>query len=105
VLSARVLAVAGTAVAIAITARRTAIRIGARPRRVAALAGLCDVGATALLITAIRSDLAVVVAPVAALGPGFTVLWAWTALREPISRLQIVGLVLALVGLVLIAAG
>lgn len=105
VLAARVLAVAGAGVAIAVTARRTAVRIAPRPRRVAALAGLCDVGATALLLAAIRNDLAVVVAPVAALGPGFTVLWAWTALREPISRPQIVGLLLAFVGLVLIAAG
>jgi drug/metabolite transporter (DMT)-like permease len=63
------------------------------------------VGAIALLIVAIRNDLAVVVAPIAALGPGFTVMWAWTVLREPISRPQIAGLALALVGLALIAAG
>jgi drug/metabolite transporter (DMT)-like permease len=105
VLAARVLAVVGAAAAIAFTARRTVVRIPARPARIAAVAGVCDVGATALLIAAIRNDLAVVVAPVAALGPGFTVLWAWTVLREPISRVQVVGLVLALVGLALIAAG
>jgi drug/metabolite transporter (DMT)-like permease len=105
VLAARVLAVLGAAVAIAVVARRTPVRLAARPRRLAAVAGLCDVGATALLIVAIRNDLAVVVAPIAALGPGFTVMWAWTVLREPISRPQIAGLALALVGLALIAAG
>ena len=105
VLAARVLAVAGAGVAIAFVARRAPIDLPAGPRRLAALAGVCDVGATALLITAIRNDLAVVVAPVAALGPGFTVIWAWTVLREPISRPQIAGLVLALGGLALIAAG
>jgi drug/metabolite transporter (DMT)-like permease len=105
VLAARVLAVLGVAAAIAVVARRGPVRIAPGPRRLAAVAGLCDVGATALLIVAIRNDLAVVVAPIAALGPGFTVLWAWTVLREPISRPQIAGLGLALVGLALIAAG
>jgi drug/metabolite transporter (DMT)-like permease len=105
VLAARVLAVAGAGVAIAFVARRSPLDLPAGPRRLAALAGVCDVGATALLITAIRNDLAVVVAPIAALGPGFTVIWAWTVLREPISRPQIAGLVLALGGLALIAAG
>jgi drug/metabolite transporter (DMT)-like permease len=105
VLAARVLAVAGAGVAIAWVARRATIGIGPVPGRLAALAGVCDVGATALLLIAIRNDLAVVVAPVAALGPGFTVLWAWTVLREPISRPQVAGLALALLGLVLIAAG
>jgi len=40
-----------------------------------------------------------------ALAPGVTVLWAWTRLREPVSRVQVLGLTLALGGLVLIAAG
>jgi drug/metabolite transporter (DMT)-like permease len=105
VLAARVLAVVGAAVAIAVVARRRPIRIAPGPRRLAAVAGLCDVTATAFLIVAIRNDLAVVVAPIAALAPGFTVMWAWTVLREPISRPQIAGLVLALLGLALIAAG
>jgi drug/metabolite transporter (DMT)-like permease len=105
VLSARVLAVTGAAAAIAVLARRASVRLPPAPRRLAAVAGLCDVGATALLIVAIRNDLAVVVAPIAALGPGFTVLWAWTVLREPISRPQVAGLLLALAGLALIAAG
>jgi drug/metabolite transporter (DMT)-like permease len=68
-------------------------------------AGVCDVLATIFLVLAIRRDLAVVVAPIAALAPGFTVLLAWAVLREPLSRLQSAGLVLALCGLALIAGG
>jgi drug/metabolite transporter (DMT)-like permease len=69
------------------------------------VAGLFDVTATALLVVGVRNDLAVVVAPLAALAPGFTVVLAWLVLDEPISRPQTFGLGLALVGLVLIAAG
>ena len=69
VLSARVLAVLGRR-----RGHRCSPRAGSRsgsrrfPRRLAILAGLCDVGATAFLVYAIRHDLAVVVAPIAALG-------------------------------------
>jgi drug/metabolite transporter (DMT)-like permease len=64
-----------------------------------------DVVATVLLLVAVREDLASLVAPVAALGPAFTVAWAWTALHEPVARVQVAGLVLASAGLALIAAG
>jgi drug/metabolite transporter (DMT)-like permease len=56
-------------------------------------------------VVGVRNDLAVVVAPLAALAPGFTVVLAWLVLHEPISRAQTFGLGLALVGLVLIGAG
>ena len=59
----------------------------------------------AFLLYGVRNDLTVVVAPIAALGPGFTVMLAWKLLHEPVSRVQVVGLALALVGLALIAAG
>jgi drug/metabolite transporter (DMT)-like permease len=68
-------------------------------------AGVLDVTASSLLLVALRHGLIAVVAPVASLAPGFTVMHAWWYLRERASRLQVVGVVLALVGLVLIAAG
>jgi drug/metabolite transporter (DMT)-like permease len=73
--------------------------------RLAVAAGFLDIGATLMLLVAVREDLTSLVAPVAALGPAFTVGWAWAVLREPVVRLQVVGLGVALVGLVLIAAG
>jgi drug/metabolite transporter (DMT)-like permease len=76
-----------------------------RAGRLAMGAGALDVTATSVLLVAIRHGLLVVVAPVAALAPAFTVVWAWVVLREPVSRLQLAGLALALVGLALIATG
>jgi drug/metabolite transporter (DMT)-like permease len=76
-----------------------------RARGIAVAAGILDVTATTLLLVALRRGLLVVVAPVAALAPAFTVLWAWIVFHEHVSRTQIAGLVLALVGLVLVAAG
>lgn len=105
VLSARVLAVLGVGAAVALGLRRESLRLAAMPVRLAIVAGLFDVGATALLLVALRNDLAVIVAPIVALAPAFTVLWAWTLLHEPVSRVQILGLALALGGLVLIATG
>ena len=74
-------------------------------RRLAVGAGALDVTATTVLLAAVRHGLLVVVAPVAALAPAFTVMWAWIVLREPVSRTQLVGLTLALVGLVLVSVG
>ena len=84
--------------------RSEPIRLPAIPRRLAILAGVFDVGASAFLY-GVRNDLTVVVAPIVALGPGFTVMLAWKLLHEPVSRVQVVGLAVALVGLALIAAG
>jgi drug/metabolite transporter (DMT)-like permease len=75
------------------------------PRVQAIAAGLLDVGATALLLVAIRDGLFATVAPVAALAPAFTVGHAWWHLRQQPSRIQIAGLAIALTGLVLIAVG
>lgn len=107
VLAARVAAVVAVGLAFVVVASRHR-RVAAITRpatRLAAAAGALDVAATALLLTAVRRGLVVVVAPLAALAPAFTVVWAWLALHEPISRHQLVGLVLSFAGLVLIAAG
>jgi len=74
-------------------------------RKLALGAGALDVTATALLLLAVREGLTVVVAPVAALAPAFTVMWAWAVLREHVTRHQVIGLGIALTGLVLISAG
>jgi drug/metabolite transporter (DMT)-like permease len=72
---------------------------------VALAAGVLDVTATALLLLAVRRGLIVVVAPIAALAPGFTVLWAWALLGERLERVQRIGIVIALLGLVLVSIG
>jgi uncharacterized membrane protein len=74
-------------------------------RLLALLAGVLDVTASALLLAAVRRGLMVVVAPLAALAPGFTVVLAWRFLGEHLGRPQRIGLVLALAGIVLVAAG
>jgi drug/metabolite transporter (DMT)-like permease len=89
----------------AVLATGATLRVASPERRLAIGAGALDVGATVLLLVAVREGLSSLVAPVAALGPAFTVAWAWVVLREPIARLQLAGLGLALVGLALIAAG
>ncbi len=104
-LAARVMAAAVAAVAILVVMRSQPVGLPSVPRRLAIGAGIADVSATAFLVYGIRHDLAVVVAPLSALGPGFTVMLAWAVLREPISRVQVFGLVLGLVGLALITAG
>ena len=103
VLSARVAAVAGVWLVVFLT--RSPRTLSPTPRKLAASAGLLDVVATALLIVAVRTGLTAVVAPVASLAPGFTVMHAWWYLHEKVSRLQTVGLGIALVGLSLIAVG
>jgi drug/metabolite transporter (DMT)-like permease len=73
-------------------------------RGLALAAGALDVTAASLLLVALREGLIVVVAPVAALGPGFTVALAWVVLRERVSVLQRAGLAVALAGLVLVSS-
>lgn len=102
VLTSRAAAV--VAVGIVVAASRAPRSLPRRPRLRAVAAGLLDVLATTLLLVAVRLGLVAVVAPVAALAPAFTVFGAWWYLRERASRVQIGGLVLALAGLVLIAA-
>ena len=69
------------------------------------MAGVLDITATTLLLIAVRGGLTATVAPVAALAPAFTVGHARWYLHEKSSRLQLVGLGVALVGLALIATG
>ncbi|MGI8796043.1 MAG: EamA family transporter [Acidimicrobiia bacterium] len=71
----------------------------------AALAGFLDVAANSLLILAVREGLLALVSPVASLYPATTVLLARVVLDERLHRLQIGGLVAALVGVLLIAGG
>jgi drug/metabolite transporter (DMT)-like permease len=106
VLTARTAAIVLVALGVAVFAMRGGLRwpVG-HARRLALGAGALDVTATALLLVAVREGLTVVVAPVAALAPAFTVVWAWAVLKEHVTRHQIVGLGIALVGLVLIATG
>jgi drug/metabolite transporter (DMT)-like permease len=93
-------------VALALVARRRPFRLPTgHVRGLAALAGLLDVVAAALLLLAVRRGLVVVVAPVAALAPGFTVLLAWAVLGEHLVRVQRIGIALALAGLVLVSVG
>jgi uncharacterized membrane protein len=101
VLSARTGAMVAVWSALVITGGLAGLR--AVPKALATGAGLLDVGATALLITALRTSLTVIVAPIASLAPGFTTLHAAWYLHERLSRVQLVGLGLALVGLGLIA--
>lgn len=106
VLTARMSAITVVGVGIAVLSRRQPIRFPqGRDRWVALVAGGCDVAGTTLLLLAVRHGLIVVVAPVAALGPAFTVLLAWWILKEHIGRLQFTGLLIALPALMLIATG
>jgi drug/metabolite transporter (DMT)-like permease len=106
VLTARATAIVLVALGVAIVATRGGLRWPTGHARTLALgAGALDVTATALLLLAVREGLTVVVAPVAALAPAFTVVWAWAVLKEHVTRHQIAGLGIALLGLVLIAAG
>jgi drug/metabolite transporter (DMT)-like permease len=106
VLTARAAAIVLVAIGVAVMATRGGIRWPTgHARKLALAAGALDVTATVLLLLAVREGLIVVVAPVAALAPAFTVMWAWVVLREHVTRHQIVGLGIALTGLVLIASG
>ena len=108
VLSARLAAVVlvGLVVLVLVLARPGSVTFPAgRDRALALGAGGLDVLATTLLVIAVRRELAVVVAPVASLAPGMTVVLAWRVLHERIGRSQLVGLGVAGLGLVLIASG
>ena len=58
-----------------------------------------------LLLEALSMGLLSIVGPITALSPTFTVVPAWIFLREHISRVQVIGMVLATAGLVLVALG
>ena len=69
------------------------------------VAGLLLLVAHALLIEALSLGLLSIVGPITSLSPAFTVIPARIFLHEHISRMQIVGMVLATAGLVLVALG
>ena len=82
------------------------LRLPPAERRLAVAAGVLDIGGRrSMLLVAVHEDLSYGFRrAVATLGPTFTVAWAWAISREPVTRLQVAGLGVALVGLVLITA-
>lgn len=68
-------------------------------------AGMLDVTAATLILVAVRRGYIVEVAPAASLAPAATVGLAWWVLHEHVTRAQLAGLGVALVGLALIATG
>ena len=69
------------------------------------LVGLFDVGANGTFAVASQSDLVSVTAVLASLYPVVTALLAWRIHGERLARLQVVGVVTALAGVVLLAGG
>lgn len=88
---------------VALATRREGGSLRAVPKVEASAAGAFDVGATMILLITLKSNLTAVIAPVASLAPAFTAGHAWWYLHERISRIQLGGLLVALVGLALIA--
>jgi len=105
VLTGRVAAVSVVLAVVALRRGDRLLRVPPRERTMAFASGFLDVSATALLLIAVRHGFIAEVAPLAALGPAFTVLWARFVLHEHVSRVQLVGLAAALAGLAMIAAG
>lgn len=103
VLGARVAACA--AVWVLLVARGGLPTLAEVPKGLAGSAGAFDVGASMILLVTLKTNLTAVIAPVASLAPAFTAGHAWWYLHEHISKLQMVGLLVALAGLGLIAAG
>jgi drug/metabolite transporter (DMT)-like permease len=106
VLTARITA-AVLVIALVLWLRRSReVRVPVGPaRNLAVAAGVLDLAAASLLLLALREGLIVVVAPLATLAPGFTVVLAWLVLGERLSATQRVGLLTALAGLVLVSSG
>ncbi len=98
--------VAGVALLVLVLAARRSVPVRDR-RALAALAavGLLDLSANGLYAVATRHGLLSVVAVAASLYPLGTVLLARAVLGERVRRVQEVGIVAALTGVVLIAAG
>jgi drug/metabolite transporter (DMT)-like permease len=100
-LTARTTSVVAVGVFAAVT--RPRFDVQRVPAGQAAVAGIFDIVATTFLLVAVRAGLTSTVAPVAALAPAFTVGHARWYLHERTSRVQLLGVAVALVGLVLIA--
>lgn len=91
--------------AVALVARRTVPPVGRRDVPLLAAVGIGDVTANACFAVASRSGLLSVVAVLASLYPAVTVVLAREVYGESLRRLQVVGVVGAMAGVVLIAAG
>jgi drug/metabolite transporter (DMT)-like permease len=77
--------------------------VDATTRRLAVATGVTEMIANGLLLVALRRELAVA-SVFGSLYPVSTVLLAWVVLRERVSRTQLVGVGLAVLALVLVAA-
>ena len=105
-LAARISACVVAAVSVWWFKRSRTVHAPQGPARALAVgAGGFDVAATALLVVAVRRELISVVAPVASLAPGFTVILAWRIGHQQLSTTQRLGLAAALAGLVLVSVG
>jgi drug/metabolite transporter (DMT)-like permease len=105
-LAARAAGVLGLAVAVTVSGRsRELVSGGRRGLAILVGVGLLDLGANALFALASRHGLLSVVAVGASLYPLVTVALARAILGERIARVQEVGIVSALAGVALIAAG
>jgi drug/metabolite transporter (DMT)-like permease len=105
VLTSRVGAFVAASVALTVARRSRVLTMPSGSARTYALAaGVVDVTGTSLLVIAVRHNLLVVVAPVVALAPAFTVVLARVLGGERLRAVQRFGLLVALVGLILIAA-
>jgi len=82
----------------------SSLRTSARLAPVVALVGLADVSANALFALASQHGLIAVVSVLGSLFPVVTVVLAHLVLRERISRVQRVGVAVALVGIAVVAA-
>jgi drug/metabolite transporter (DMT)-like permease len=96
-------ATAAPLVLLVLLARRQPLLPHPADRSIVGVTGLLEVAGTSFQLVAVRRELITLVAPVAALYPAATVLLARAVLHEPMGRERLAGLVLALVGLVLIA--
>jgi drug/metabolite transporter (DMT)-like permease len=90
--------------AVAVTARRPSFSIDRGQLGTLAAVGVLDNGANLLFVLASQRGLLSLIAVLASLYPVATVLLARVALHERLSRLQVVGVAAALVGVALIAA-
>lgn len=82
----------------------SSLRMGARLASVVALVGLGDLAGSALFALATQHGLIAVVAVVGSLFPVVTVVLAYLVLHERISRVQRVGVAVALFGVAVVAA-
>lgn len=106
-LTMRLVSVALLVLLLVVVARRRGFRLGAQRSDLPLLAtiGVFDVGANGTYALASRSDLVSVVGVLASLYPVVTVLLARRLHAERLVGLQLGGVVLALTGVVLLAAG